>query len=162
LEWLGNVQLNVELLFWRYVSIQVGLDTPNTQVTIDSSVDKRIQELGYEAHIVENEDGEAWMTLEQIGSGFVENGEFPRAPGIQPFGRVWSKKEPMDIATNEGKTKIKYIDIKLEIVGVERPIPAVKAFDYSSSVGTVVQVAEFDFQYKGGSFKVGVVHQPKQ
>ncbi len=158
LDWLNNIELNVEMLFWKYVSIQVGLPSEASSVVIDPIVDKKIQELGCDAYIAKNDITGEKMFLGEIGTKFVNEGAFPMAAGIEPFGRVWSQN-PLYILTNEGQVELKYVDIRIQIISVTKPIAAIKAFDYSSENGTIIQVAEFKYQFDGGSFKVGAMRE---
>lgn len=158
LDWLNNIILNVELFFWKYVSIQVALDTENENVVIDPIVDKKIQELGCDAYIAKNDDIGEKMYLGDIGAKFVHEGLFPKAPGIQAFGQVYSEK-PLYLPTSEGQTRLKYVDITVRIVSMSKPVTATRAFEYSSLSGTIVQVAEYGYQFEGGSFKVGILRE---
>ena len=160
LDWLRDITLDVELLFWKYVSIQAALDTENSNIKIDPVVDKKIHELGCDAYIAKNDDTGEKMYLGEIGKKFVNEGQFPKIPGIEPFGQVLVGNEnPLYIRTSEGQTRLKYLDIRVKIMSIAKPIAARKAFEYSSSNGTIVEVAEFNYQFEGGSFKVGVLRE---
>ena len=47
------------------------------------------------------------MFLGEIGTKFVNEGLFPKAAGIEPYGRV-SGQNPLYILTNEGQGEIEY------------------------------------------------------
>lgn len=158
IDWLNNITLNVDLLFWKYVSIQVGLDTETQNVIIDPMVDSKILELGCDAYIAKNDETGEKMYLGDIGSKFIDEGTFPKIAGIEPFGRI-SSQNPLYISTSEGQSKIKYVDIRIRIVSINKPVSVMKTFEYSSSKGPIVQLAEFKYQFNGGSFKIGVMHK---
>lgn len=158
LEWLENIRLNVDLVFWKYKSIEISLDTNDLSVTLDPVINNKIYELGHDAYIAKNDETGQKMYLGEIGSKFVDEGLFPKIPGIEAFGEVWPE-EPLYVATSEGKTKLNRVLLSVEIVAMTTTLTAVKAFDYSSIEGSIAQVAEFHYQYEGGTFKVGVTHK---
>ena len=158
LEWLKDIKFNVQILSYKLASIKIGLDTDDRSVTVAPIVNEKIHELNYDAYIGSNEQTGEKMFLKQIAEQFMRAGAFPKIAGVIASGRI-SPNDDMFIATSEGKTKINYVDLELEIISMEQPMAAIKAFDYSSEDGPIIQAAELEYPFTGGSFKVRTLNK---
>ena len=158
--WANSLRVEAEVIEWSFVTIEVCFDT-DEPAEIDPAVDQLIRTKGYEAEIAHRSDNQAPLTLRAIGEPFVEHGDFPRLPDIQPFGIVVPEQLHY-VATTRGPKPVRFFKIMVHIRDVQRPLPIRRVLEYATLDKPIVQVAEFDFRHRDRYFTVGVVRNAQR
>lgn len=152
--WTEDIHIDFEVLEWNFVSINVCLETGNEKVAIDPSVDKLIQDKGYDAEVAFNPKTGETLTLDAIGGAFVKDGKYPHIPRVKPFGRVELPPSTFYMLTNNGQHPVRYFEVMVEINNTHKPVPLKKVIQYSATGEPLVQVAEWKYPFRDQHFTI--------
>jgi hypothetical protein len=159
-EWIKDINVEVELFEWRFLSMEVCFETDGPEIIeVSPTVNEEIQNTGYNAEVAFHSETGQPLRIEEIGGQFVAKGEYPHVPGIRPIGRISFEEPGYLIQTTNGKRKILYFQVMVEVNPARKSIPLKNIFRYGSPDGVIAQVAASEFSHAGKSFQLVVIRK---
>lgn len=159
-DWVKGITVVIEFQQWTFAKISVETANDSDAALAVQYLNKQIEDQNYEAILAYRRSDRDPLILGEIGSRFMEEGTFPKIPGIIGIGKVIFDDQEFFIPTTEGTVAVKSFEIQVKIVSTQRPTPLVQAFEYSSAKGAPHQWAELIFKGPGQT-EVSLLVSPK-
>ncbi len=160
LDWLSDIDIPREVLQWKFEKLELTLESSEKDIIIDDKINNDI--VCYNGENILSEDritGEK-LILNEIGARFVQEGQFPKIPGIIGIGAVTcSPESKFYMPTNKGAIRLLGLNMNVRIVkNITLEEPLIKIFEYKSENSLIMKMAKLNY----GDFEISVLKSHSQ
>lgn len=155
--WTEEIQLEGEVVAYEFVSLQCRLNCSDPAIEIDPSLASDLGNDGYSAPIAFVWGSNEPLTWNALGSRILDEGQFPKAPGIEPFGVARFSAKEYFVPTNEGDVEVLSLEWRIRIVDVVKPEIVSSVKRYGNINKTVAEIGEYFIEIDKKKYQIKVI-----